>query len=204
MWLVDEGIGGVVVHLANDGPDRLAARLRVSLFTDLELPVGEAVEAVDLGPHNATERNVEGMLGHFVDASWAYRFGPPAQDAIVATLERIDGSGAGGMSVLSQDFFFPAGRPLVQEPAQRLGLRATVATTPNGTVRIEVSTRRLAYGVRIHVPGWSTSDDAFSVEPGGSRTVTLRPAPGGTSQGGWLSALNLLGQVPIRPADPSA
>ena len=203
VWLVDEGIGGVFAHLANDGPDRLAARLRVSLFTDFELPVGEAVEAVDLGPHSAAERNVEAMLGRFVDASWAYRFGPPAQDSIVATLERIDGSGSGGVSVLSQAFFFPAGRPLVQESAQRLGLSAVLTMTPDDTVRIDVSTRRLAYGVRIHVPGWSTSDDAFSVEPGGSRTVTLRPAPGGTRHGGWLSALNLLGHVPIRPADPS-
>jgi beta-mannosidase len=200
VWLVDEGIGGVVAHVANDGPDPLTARLRVSLFTDLELPVGEAIEALDLTPHATTERNVEGMLGRFVDASWAYRFGPPAQDAIVASLER---DGPGGVEVLSRAFQFPAGRPLSQEPAQRLGLDATARTADDGTVQLAVTTRRLAYGVRIHAPGFVASDDAFSVEPGGTRTVTLRPtATGSTSAGAWLTALNLLGQVAIRPIDP--
>jgi len=41
------------------------------------------------------------MLGRFVDASWAYRFGPPAQDVIVATLE-AEGT------VISQATIFPA------------------------------------------------------------------------------------------------
>ena len=50
------------------------------------------------------------MLGHFVDASWAYRFGPPAQDVIVASLER-DESSAPGSGMISQAVRFPAGRP---------------------------------------------------------------------------------------------
>jgi beta-mannosidase len=205
VWLVDEGIGGVVAHVANDGPAPLTARLRVRLFTDLELAVGEAFETITLAPHSAIERNVEGVLGHFVDASWAYRFGPPAQDAIVATLEQVAGDAQQDVELVSQAFHFPAGRPLVQEPAQRLGLSATSATADDGTVEVEVTTQRLAYGVRIHAAGFSSSDDAFSVEPGGSRTVTLRPAaPGTKAGGGWLTALNLLGQVAIRPVDPAA
>ena len=195
VWLVDEGIGGVVAHVANDGPAPLAARLRVSLFTDLEIPVGGASEVIELPPHGAIERNIEGMLGHFVDASWAYRFGPPAQDAIVATLERVDGGGAAATEVLSQAFHFPAGRPLAQERADRLGLTATSATAEDGTVLVAVTSRRLAYGVRIHAPGFAPSDDAFSVEPSGVRTVTLAPIqPGARFDGGQLTALNLIGR----------
>ncbi len=205
VWLVDEGIGGVVAHVANDGAAPLSARLRIALFTDLELPVGQASESLELPPHAAIERNIEGMLGHFVDASWAYRFGPPAQDAIVATLERVAGSGAGAIDVLSQAFHFPAGRPLVRERAERLGLTATSTTAGDGTVRLEITSRRLAYGIRIHAAGSSASDDAFSVEPGGTRVVILRPAAAGSPvEAGWLTALNLLGQVPIRPAAPPA
>jgi beta-mannosidase len=211
VWLVDEGIGGVVVHVANDGPAPLTARLRIALYTELELPVGEAVETLEVPPHTTVERNVEGMLGRFVDAAWAYRFGPPAQDAIVASLERVAGSaprdeasGAAG-ELLAQAFHFPAGRPLVQERAERLGLAATASTGADGSLRLEISTRRLAYGVRIHVTGHAASDDAFSVEPGGTRIVTLRPvASDATGGGGWLSALNLRGQVPIRPVDAPA
>jgi beta-mannosidase len=199
VWLVDEGIGGVVAHVANDGPASLAARLRVSLFTDREIPVGGASEALEVPPHAAIERSIEGMLGHFVDASWAYRFGPPAQDAIVATLERVDGSGAGMTEVLSQASHFPAGRPLVQERAERLGLTATSSTAEDGMVQVEITSRRLAYGVRIHAAGFAPTDDAFSVEPSGVRTVTLAPIqPGARFDGGMLTALNLTGSAVIR------
>ena len=91
----------------------------MSLYTDLETPVGRAEEPVDLPPHTTAERDVEAMIGHFVDASWAYRFGPPAQDAIVVTLEA---SGGDSLEPISQSFRFPGGRPMVIESAERLGL----------------------------------------------------------------------------------
>jgi beta-mannosidase len=196
VWLSDEGIGGVIAHLANDGPTRLTARLRIALYTDLEVPVGAGEERIELAPHGATQRDIETIIGHFVDAAWAYRFGPPAQDAIVVSLERADGQGA---ELLSQAFHFPAGRPLTPEPERRLGLRGTATgQATDGSVRLTVASRRLAYGVRLHVPGFAASDDAFSVEPGGSRTITLCPLePGRPFTGGALSALNLTGRVGI-------
>ena len=42
--MTDEGLEGVGVHVANDGPEPLAARLRVALYRDGEQPVGEATE----------------------------------------------------------------------------------------------------------------------------------------------------------------
>src|ERR1700694_5135422 len=72
VWTVDEGLGGIVVHVANDGPQALTAQLRVALYSDFERPVGEARTQLELGPHSQGEWNVETLLGHFVDASWAY------------------------------------------------------------------------------------------------------------------------------------
>jgi beta-mannosidase len=201
VWLVDEWTGGVVAHIANDGPTALSARLRIALYTDLELPVGQAETKIELPPHGAAERDVEAVLGRFVDAAWAYRFGPPAQDAIVASLER---DGTDGPELVAQAFHFPAGRPLSLEPEHRLGLAATATSEADGSVRLTLSTRRLAYGVRIHVAGFDLSDDAFSVEPGASREIWLRPAQAGQLfSGGDLTALNLLGRVPIRRTTPS-
>jgi beta-mannosidase len=194
-WLIDEGIGGVVAHIANDGPDPLSARLRVALYTDLELRVAEGDERLELPAHGAAQRDIEVVIGHFVDAAWAYRFGPPAHDAIVVSLER---DGASGPELLSQDFHFPAGRPLTLEPAQRLGLSATACSDVKGIVRLSVTSRRLAYGVRIHVPGFAMSDDAFSVEPGRTRAVQLQPTEAGTAfPGGEITALNMTGRVAI-------
>ena len=202
VWLVDEGIGGVIAHVANDGPAPLSARLRVSLYTDLELPVGRASVSLELSPHGAGHWDIESLIGHFVDAAWAYRFGPPAQDVIVASLERDAESGP---EIVSQAFHFPAGRPVNPEPEHRLGLAATSSAGPDGSVDLTVSSRRLAYGVRIEVPGFAPADDAFTVEPGGSRTVRLQPRqPGNTFAGGGLTALNLVGRVAVREsADPS-
>ena len=202
IWLVDEGIGGVIAHIANDGPAALRARVRVALYSDLERPVGHGEEWLEVSAHGAAQRDVEVLIGHFVDAAWAYRFGPPAQDAIVASLER---DGADGVELISQAFHFPAGRPRAVESEQRLGLAASACAEPNGSVRLTVATRRLAYGVRIHVAGFAPSDDAFSVEPGGSRTIELRPLMAGRAfAGGALTALNLDGRVAIATAERPA
>ena len=63
-----------------------------------------------------------------------------------------------------------------------------------------VRSRRLAYGVRIHVPGFRPDDDAFSIEPGGSREIDLRAVTPDAVLGGELSAINLAGRVPITMA----
>ena len=76
--------------------------------------------AVDLPPHGAVHHDIEAALGRFVDTAWAYRFGPPAQDVVVASLER---DGADGPELLSQAFHFPAGRPLHRRPRSGSGWR---------------------------------------------------------------------------------
>jgi beta-mannosidase len=139
--------------------------------------------------------NVEALLGRFVDASWVYRFGPPAQDLIAMTLEQ---PGDGGRKVLSQAFRFPAGRSAARGSAAQLGLTAQIAEieSPAGA-RLTVSSRRFAYGVRVQVPGFRPDDDAFSVEPGRSREVWLGSTAEPAGSVGHLSALNLSGRVAI-------
>jgi beta-mannosidase len=198
VWMVDENLGGVVAHVANDTQAHLGASLRVALYRDFELKVDEAIEEVELAPHSALERNVEEMLGHFVDAAWAYRFGPAGHDLIVVSLERETSR---GRVLLSQSVRFPAGRPAALHTAASLGLQARVLVLEDGLLALSVQSRLLAYGVRVHVPGFAADEDAFSIEPGGERTVLLHPHTAGTVfAGGKLSALNLAGRMPIESA----
>ncbi len=205
VWTVDEQLGGVVAHVANDGPAALSASLRVALYREREHRVEQARVPVELEPHSQGEWNVESVIGHFVDAAWAYKFGPPAHDAIVVTLEEsAGGRESAGASILSQAMRFPAGRPLERESAERLGLAAKAQALGDGTVRLTLSSRRLAYGVEIHTPGFLTSDDGFSIEPGGERVVVLRPSgaerPSGTEnavRGARIGAVNMSGAVKI-------
>lgn len=195
VWTTDEGLGGVAVHVANDPPDPLTARLRVSLYADLEHRVEEGQATVSLPPHGALTHDVSALVGHWIDASWAYRFGPPAFDAIVVSLEGEDGT------VLSRAVRFPAGPPAGTEPADRLGLAAELHSGPGGASRLVVRSRRLAYGVRVHIPGFIPDDDAFCVEPGVELTVPIRPVePGATPARGALTALNLRGRVSVAVA----
>lgn len=195
VWTTDEGLGGISVHVANDGPEPLSATLRVALYHDLEQRVGNAEEVLELPAHATVARNLETMLGQFVDASWAYRFGPPAQDAIVSTLLR---GAADDSEPISQSFRFPAGRPIAVEPATRLGLEAHVVADEEGNLELTVRSRRLAYNVRLHIPGFLAKDNSFSVEPGGTRVITLRRVEPGTSfSGGSVTALNLDGRLAV-------
>jgi beta-mannosidase len=199
VWSTDEGLSGIAVHVANDGPERVRARLRIALYSDQEVRVDQATCELELAAHGVCAHDVETLLGRFVDVSWAYRFGPPAQDVVVFSLER--GPGEGG-ELLSQSFRLPAGRPLLREPASRLGLAATLTAATDELVVLTVRTRRFAHGVRVHVPGFDPSDDAFSVEPGGERRIDLtRRAGEAPTDRGALTALNLIGRVVIADAD---
>jgi beta-mannosidase len=193
-WSTDEGLGGVAVHVANDRPEPLGTTLRIGLYRDLELLVDDVRLEIEVAPHGSWSGNVEALLGHFVDASWSYRFGPPAQDLIVVSLEGIDPG-----RPLSQSFRFPAGRSLRPETATRLGLEASFERMGGETATVKVASRRLAYGVRLHVPGFVTLDDAFGVEPGHARTIELRRADvdAGSGEAAHVTALNLTGHVRI-------
>jgi beta-mannosidase len=174
VWTTDEGLGGIAIHVANDRPDRLVARLRVGLYRDREVAVGTAEQLVELPGHGSLTLDLEAVLGHFVDASWAYRFGPPAQDTVVATLEAIDGDPD---RPISQAFRFPLGWPSMVETADQLGLHLAVVDADAEHVTMRLDTRKLAYAVRIELPGFVAEDDAFSVEPGHARRITLRRDP---------------------------
>ncbi len=195
VWTTDEGLNGVAVHIANDGPEAVRAQLRVTLYRDLEHPVDGARETLELAPHSVCGRDVEAMLGRFADVGWTYRFGPPAHDVIAVSLERDD-------ELLGQAFRFPAGRPTQPVAAGELGLRAAASIVGEDTMAVEIRSDRLAYGVQVHAPGFDASDDAFTVEPGGSRTIRLTARrPGATLHGAQLGAVNLHGRVgiPVRP-----
>ncbi|MGH2874188.1 MAG: glycoside hydrolase family 2 protein, partial [Solirubrobacteraceae bacterium] len=195
VWTTDEGLSGVDVHVANEGPQALRAVLRVSLYHDYSVPIDQAREEIEVPARGSLRRSVAGMVGRFLDASWAYRFGPPPADLIVANLEDPDGA------VISQAFRFPAGRPTRPLSADQLGLEAVLERVDGGRLAARVRSRRFAYGVRVRMPGLIASDGWFGVEPGAERVISLTAVgdSAGAEAPGTLSALNLAGRVAIAP-----
>jgi beta-mannosidase len=191
VWMTDEGLGGVGVHVANDAAEPLAATLRVALYRDFEQPVGGAEEELELAPHSNLSRDLEALLGRFADVSWAYRFGPPAQDLIVASLEATDGT------VISRDFLFPAGRPPIETAAQ-LGVEVWAESISAGRVIVGVRSRRFLDGFRVSAKGGLPGADFIGVEPGKDLQVDLNfadeQAPTGAIS---VTAMNLQRRIPV-------
>ncbi len=196
LWTTDEGLAGSWPSMsptmrARSSTPNCASRS----ISGGQLQVGEASANVRLPGHSQAEWDVEGLLGRFVDASWAYRFGPPAQDAILVRLtDRADPA----PRLISQTVRFPAGFPLEREEPEHLGLSARATTARNGDLDLTLGCERLAYGVRIHAPGFTPEDDCLTLQPGVERVLRLcRLHTREDAKQPWLTALNMAGSVPV-------
>ena len=190
VWMTDEGLNGVSVHLANDTAlvRSLTLDVRVVPFAGAIGP--HATRTVELPPRTVSELSVESELGAFADVGQAFHFGIRRPMVITASL-----SDAG--VVLSRAALFPAGRPLEPQPGEHLGLRAEAEVT-DGAMTLSESTERFAYGVRIEAPGFDCSDDWLTVVPGDPHVVPLRPRSSGAAwSGARLRAINLQGSTAV-------
>ena len=191
-WLTDEGLAGVGVHVANEAPEPLRATLRVAVYGDHPAPLAEAREELRLDAHTTISQDLESMLGRFVDASWAYRFGPPP-DAVAATLV-ADGDEE---AEAAPAFLFPAGPPLARGSAAALGLTASAHPVEGGAV-LELRSESVVYGLRVRNDALVADDDAFSLEPGRPRRLPLRALdPDATPSAVVIEAVNLKGSIAI-------
>lgn len=103
VWMTDEGMDGYGVHVANDGPAPLNATIQI-LLSRAGKPMDGGERALSLPPHGAWSGDVETIMGRWVDASYSYRFGPPAHDLVTAELRAASGE------LLSAAQRFPLGR----------------------------------------------------------------------------------------------
>jgi len=109
-------------------------------------------------------------LGRFIDASYAYRFGPPGHDVLAVSLHEPD-----NQLPVAQCFRFSVQRPTSQSHISELGLTAEAKALSDGTVEVVLSARRFASGVRISSSGFLPDDCYFGLEPGHKRRITLAP-----------------------------
>jgi beta-mannosidase len=166
--LSDEGVNGVTLHVANDGPP-ISAEIEIACWRAGEIRVAQAQRTVEIGA--ALELPLAELFDGFHDLSWAYRFGPPAQDLIVATV-----NGA-------QAFHFPAGLPNSRE----LDVGLTVELRNE---KLFVKTRRFAQSIAVDIEGFQPDDNYFHLAPGGERLIALRRISGSHPPRGTLQPLN--------------
>jgi len=195
VWTTDEGLNGIDIHVANDGPSPLMGWLRVALYRMGEQRVQESDLPINIPEHTTRTFGLEHLLGRFVDASYAYRFGAPGHDVIAVSLHASPGD-----IPFAQSFRFPAGRTTDRMPISELGLTGESKARTDGTIEMLLGSRRFAWGVRVVVPGFLPDDAYFGIEPGGKRRMLLTPVrTGNTPANLTVTAMNAEGRfaVPI-------
>ncbi len=165
----DEGGSGLFLHVVNDRPQPVGGELEVALYRAGEVAVGSARRPVEILAHDAIELAAAALFDHLSDLSYAYRFGPPSQDLIVATFRAPGG-------IEAQAFHFPLGLPSHRE--LDLGLTAEARVVADGSAELTVRTRRFAQSIAVEVDGFIPDDDWFHLPPGGQRTLQLRRTSG--------------------------
>ncbi|HXC25882.1 MAG TPA: hypothetical protein VNU46_08200 [Gemmatimonadaceae bacterium] len=171
--LSDDGLNGVHVDTMNDTAAPIDAQLRMTLYRHGAQRVATGTTDFVIPPRGSVDIAAEAVLegGTFVDSSYAYRFGAPNHDLIVAVLtDRTTGV------VLSDAYYLPLGFPAVLPLAPTLEAIAT--RLDDGTYRLEVSSASFSVAVSVEAEGFCPDDNYFHVEPGGRRTVGLRPLAG--------------------------
>ncbi|SON57467.1 Beta-mannosidase B [Hartmannibacter diazotrophicus] len=180
--LTDEGTNGLAIHLVNETPEAIETTVSLTALREGRQPVLSAKKDMELPPRSVQSINAFELTGAFFDLTYAYRFGPPSHDAVVAGL-----SGPDGM-LLSQTVHFPLGRGNARHD---LGLEATLIE--DGGYWLEISTARLAQSVHIVDEHFRGEAEWFHLPPVAPRRIRLLPranAPEGARPSGELIAVN--------------
>jgi beta-mannosidase len=187
IWMTDEGLNGLDIHVANDRPEQLDAILRIALYRHGEQKVAEGERSITIPARSTNTFGVEDLLGRFVDASYAYRFGPPGHDLVVASLHAQSGD-----IPFAQSFRFPAGPGTHRLPIAELGI---VAESQSGG-EVILTSKRFAHAVRISAVGYLPSDSYFNLEPNVPHRVNLTPTSDKRSKPA-ITAINAEGRITI-------
>jgi beta-mannosidase len=166
----DEGGNGLYIHVVNERAAPLTAMVELKLYRGGEIEVGSASRALTLKARESTEIAAASLFEGFLDLSYAYRFGPPSHDLVVATLTDSNNG-----TVAMQAFHAVTGLSASRE--LDLGLSAT-AEMVTGNIdiafRVTITARRFAQSVWIEADGFVADDAYFHLAPGGEKTLSLR------------------------------
>jgi len=188
--LTDEGLNGLHVHLINETAHPRKVRLTLRCLRDGEAVAALAEQTLELMPREAHRIAAAAMLDRFFDLTYAYRFGPPAHDVVLATLHEADDSATCG-ELLSQAVYLPDRRAAALHPPELHGSVECV----DGGWWLTVGTRRFARWVHVDDHAFQPEQDWFHLGPGESRRIRLMHdghtgTPSGAIPSGEIHAVN--------------
>ena len=143
----------------------------------------------ELEPRGLRTISADEILGAFYDVTYAYRFGPPKHDIVIATLFDND------HKVRSEAYYFVQR----QEPAflgdVNLDVKVTVI---DDRYHVTLGSDRFLQNTNLSVDGFLPDDNYFHLAPGREKIICFRPFRARNSRfHGYLEALNLKTPVKI-------
>jgi beta-mannosidase len=183
-FFADEGLNGLWLHIINDTETPLATEVRLSLYRFSGTLMATTTKEILLPPRNEIEIHVDALFAGFKDLTYAYRFGPPSHDLVVATINSV-----------AEAFYFPHGLPATREAD--IGLSAEATLCPDGTYALRVRTEKFAQSVIIRAEHLLPDDNYFHLQPGGERIIVLYPREKAKSFRFSVSALNTYHEIDI-------
>lgn len=180
--LADDGLSGIRLDLHNDTPRALTGILRLVATNSTGAVVVDASRDVVVPAHASLTYADAELSGAFRDLAHAFRFGPPAADAVEATVVFGDGT--------------PAVRDvLVVHPRAgqlQAALEAVARPRGDGSWELRVSAAVALRFVCVDASGWRASDNAFHLAANLPYSVVLRPTADQITPTGTVSSIDLL------------
>ena len=191
--LTDENLNGLAVSLINETAVERAVKLTLTCLRDGTTMVMHGAADLVLAPRRTFAVAATTLWGGFFDTTYAFRFGEPSHDVVVARLA----DGASG-DLIAEAVHFPLGRGHARHD---LGLEAALERGTDGRWQIALSTRRFAQSIRIAVEGYRADENWLHLAPGSTRRIALAPsADTDAAPVGTVEALNGVGPCAIGPS----
>jgi beta-mannosidase len=168
LLMTGEGLEGLQLHVLNESPETLSGRVELKVLRAGQQPVGQAEQAVFIPPHGACTLSADAMLAYFADLTYAYRFGPPKHDLVVARLTSED-----GREVFGEDAYFPLGLGLPMREAADISVE--VGRDPDGAPTVTLQSPVFLQSVSLSAEGYLPDDNHFHLAPGWRKRVRFRP-----------------------------
>ncbi len=189
LWFRDRGTNGLWLGLHNDHPNPLTGRLKIELGRLDGRYLEENSLEVSVAPGSRAEWSVDALLGGFVDANWAYRFGPQTYEIAIATFTSESGQDPVTEYFLLKETMLDPEQP---NPAE-IQVLDEVGT---GEHHLHLSTDHFIDYLMLDFPDATVSDNYFPLMPGRERAVRITPSTGSTTEG-LITAFNGRVSTPV-------
>ncbi len=165
--LTDEGLNGLQVHLINETSEACNGTVEVTLLKDSCITVARQELAIRLNGDSRRMISADEILGGFYDVSYAYRFGPPQHDTVIATWFDQD------RNVISEGHYFV--RRVAPVLDRAVAVDASAVSLGSQEYRVVLKADRLLQGVYVAAKGYLPDDNYFHLSPNRSKVLTFKP-----------------------------